>query len=89
MRFTGMGRDRKYEIPAAAGRRDTKYGIETNVERRLKNVEGVYNVPSTRYKVGIRIYVKIRHLKDLGTLYLVLRTSFTVLILDTSYSILF
>jgi hypothetical protein len=33
MRFTGMGRDRKYEIPAAAGRRDTKYGIETNVER--------------------------------------------------------
>jgi len=26
MRFTGVGRDRKYEI------RDTKYGIETNVE---------------------------------------------------------
>jgi hypothetical protein len=33
MRFTGMGRDRKNEVPAAAGRRDTKYGIETNVER--------------------------------------------------------
>jgi len=27
MRFTGMGKDRKNEV------RDTKYGIETNVER--------------------------------------------------------
>jgi hypothetical protein len=89
MRFTGMGRDRKYEIPAAAGRRDTKYGIETNVERPVQNIEWKYKVPSTRYKVGIRIYVKIRHLKDLGTLYLVLRTIFNVLILATSYSILF
>jgi hypothetical protein len=39
MRFTGMGWDRKYEIPAAAGRRDTKYGIETNIERRTPSAE--------------------------------------------------
>ena len=39
MRFKGMGRDRKYEI------RNTEYGIETNVERPVQNIEWKYNVP--------------------------------------------
>lgn len=45
MRFTDAGRDRKYEI------RNTKNGIETNVERRLQNFEGRYLVLSTLYFV--------------------------------------
>ena len=73
MRFKGMGRDRKYEI------RNTKYGIETNVERPVQNIEWKYKVQSTRYKVGIRIWTRILPLKDMltfrkGTLYIVLGT---------------
>ena len=45
-----------------------------NAEHPVQNVEGRYNVPSTRYKVGIRIGIEILVFKDLGTLYLVLRT---------------
>ena len=41
MRFTGVGRDRKYEI------RNTKYGIETNVE-------GPREVQCTRNQVQSR-----------------------------------
>jgi hypothetical protein len=54
MRFTGMGRDRKYEIPACG--RQAKYEIRntelkpiSNVQRRLKNVEWRYLVLSTSY----------------------------------------
>ena len=64
----------------------------SNVQRRLKNVEGRYNVPAcgrqAKYKVGIRIGIEVLVFKDLGTLYLVLRTTFSVLLLDTSYLIL-
>ena len=49
-----MGRNRKYEIPAAAGRRDTKYEIETNFERRTPSAEYRMEVQCTKYKVQSR-----------------------------------
>ena len=59
-----------------------------NAEHPVQNVEGRYNVPSTRYKVGIRIGIEILVFKDLGTLYLVLRTIFSVLVISTLYLVL-
>ena len=59
-----------------------------NAERPVQNVEGRYNVPSTRYKVGIRFGIEILVFKDLGTLYLVLRTIFSVLVISTLYLVL-
>lgn len=64
----------------------------SNAERPVQNVEGRYNVQSTKYKVGIRIGIGVLVFKDLaclsadrvlGTWYLVLRTTFSVLLLDT------
>ena len=55
----------------------------------MSNVQGRYNVPGTKYKVGIRIVIEVLEFKGLGTWYLVLRTTFSVLLLDTSYLILF
>ena len=43
MRFKGMGKDRKYEI------RDTKYGIETNIERPTPIEEYRIEVQGTKY----------------------------------------
>jgi hypothetical protein len=48
MRFTGMGRDRKYEI------RNTKYGIETNFECPTPSAEYRMEVQGTKYKVQSR-----------------------------------
>ena len=65
---------------------DTSYLIlflMSNAERRLKNIEGRYNVPGTKYQVEIRIGIEVLVFKDLGTLYLVLRTTFSFLLLDT------
>ena len=39
----------------------------------------MYKVPSTKYEVGIRIGIRILFLKNLGTLYLVLRTVFSLI----------
>jgi hypothetical protein len=61
MRFTGVGRDRKYEI------RNTKL-------QPMSKVQGRYNVPGTKYKVEIRIGIEVLVFKDLGTSYLVLGT---------------
>ena len=55
----------------------------SNAELPVQNGEGRYNVQSTKYKVGIRIGIGVLVFKDLGTLYLVLRTTFSVLLLDT------
>jgi hypothetical protein len=70
MRFTGMGRDRKYEI------RNTELKPMSNAEHPVQNIEGKYNVPGTKYKVGIRIWTRILPLKDIvafkkGTFYFV------------------
>jgi hypothetical protein len=86
MRFKGMGRDRKYEIPAF--RRQAKYGIETNIERPTPIEEYRIEVQGTKYKVGTRICTRILPLKNLACLqegYIVLGTSyiFSVLILAT------
>ncbi len=58
MRFTGRGRDRKYEI------RSTE-------SKPMSKVQGRYNVPGTKYKVEIRIGIKVLVFKDLGTSYFV------------------
>ena len=55
----------------------------------MSNVQGRYNVPGTKYKVEIRIVIEVLEFKGLCTWYLVLRTTFSVLLLDTSYLILF
>ena len=57
MRFTGMGRDRKYEI------RNTESKPMLNAERPVQKEEGRYNVPGTKYKVGIRICIRILRLQ--------------------------
>ena len=61
MRFTGVGRDRKYEI------RNTE-------SKPMSNVQGRYNVPGTKYKVEIRIVIEVLEFKGLDTSYLVLGT---------------
>ncbi len=40
----------------------------------MSKVQGRYNVPGTKYKVEIRIGIKVLVFKDLGTSYLVLGT---------------
>ena len=60
-----------------------------NADLRIKKEGTMYQVPSTKYKVGIRIGIQVLEFKGLGTLYLVLRTTFSVLILATSYLLLF
>ena len=51
MRFTEMGRDRKYEI------RDTKYGIETNVEgpREVQCTRKRYEIRDTKYEIATNV----------------------------------
>ena len=63
MRFTEMGRDRKYEI------RNTE-------SKPMSKVQGRYNVPGTKYKVEIRIVIEVLEFKGLDTWYLVLNTSY-------------
>ena len=49
-------------------RLDTSYSIlflMSNAERPVQIIECKYNVPSTRYKVGIRIWTRILPLKDM------------------------
>ena len=88
MRFTVRGRDRKYEI------RNTKLQPMSNAERPVQNVEGRYNVQSTKYTVGIRIGIGVLVFKDLaclsadrvlGTWYFVQLSASCFLILDTWY----
>ena len=55
-----------YPVPTAAGRRNTGLKLMSNTERRLKNEE-MYNVPSTKYKVGIRIRTIILLFKNYDT----------------------
>ena len=91
MRFTGTGRNlnrqlfrmskRKVQCPSTKYKveiRNTELKLMSNVQRRLKNVEGRYNVPAcgrqAKYKVGIRIGIGVLVFKDLGTSYLVLGT---------------
>jgi hypothetical protein len=87
MRFTEMGRDRKYEIrnteskpmPNVQGRynvpgRDTKFEIRNTKLQPMSKVQGRYNVPGTKYKVEIRIVIEVLEFKGLGTSYLVLGT---------------
>jgi hypothetical protein len=71
MRFKGMGRDRKYEI------RDTKYGIETNVERPVQNIEWKYKVQSRDSYLDQNFATKGYASFQEG--YFVLRTLFSVL----------
>ena len=98
MRFTGVGRDRKYEIRNTESKpmsnvqgrynvpgRDTKFEIRNTKLQPMSKVQGRYNVPGTKYKVEIRIGIEVLEFKGLDTWYFVLRTTFSVLLLDTSY----
>ena len=75
----------KYEVPAAAGRRDTGLKLMSNAELRFKNEEvgEMYHVQSRvsyiirnsyRHKSVLALVSRLLLLKNLGTLYLVLGT---------------
>ena len=84
----GLGRCVSQE---GVGIESTRYEIRNRNQCRTLNAKcrRRYNVPRTKYKVGIRIGIGVLVFKDLGTWYVILRTTFSVLILDTTYLILF
>ena len=53
--------------------------VELRMMKEEEGIRGLYQVPSTKYKVGIRVLTQIVLLRDHGTLYLVLNTWYLVL----------